>query len=266
MLLVAVERLKLRLNEEPRKKLVAYLLGAQVDQGEGYAPGDPDFGGWDMEGGQNAPRRSTGTNTSVGASVAEALALHQSAATQAALKNFRDWLARCQNGPGDGGFFFHADRAHDGNKAGWLDADSVQGGEPKSLRAHPRSYGSATADGLRGLKSCGVALDDPAFLAALQWLQVHRSYSVVPGFEQSPDPSWNEGLLFYYWYALGKTMNDLPNDLRQAAASQMRDPIVARQNANGSWQNTSARMREDDPLIATGLALIALASIDRWAK
>jgi hypothetical protein len=32
------------------------------------------------------------------------------------------------------------------------------------------------------------------------------------------------------------------------------------QRTDGSWQNESDRMRENDPLIATSLAMIALAS------
>ncbi len=257
MLLVAVERLKLRLPDESRDHLTAYLLDSQIDQAEGYSTDDPDFGGWDMLGSTNGPRKTTGTNISVGATVAEALANSESPGAKTALRSYRDWLTKCQNLSTDGGFYFHATRAHDGNKAGWHDESE------QAARTLPRSYGTATADGLRSLKACGVSTDDEAFQKALAWLQLHPSIDAVPGFESSSDKSWTDGLLFYYLYALSKTLDDLPPEARDSAAVPIRDHLIRQQNPDGSWQNSSSRMREDDPLIATCFALIVLSQAER---
>ncbi len=260
MLLVAVERLKLRLPDESRDRLTAYLIESQIDQAEGYSTDDPDFGGWDMLGSTNGPRKTTGTNISVGTTVAEALANSESPGAKTALLAYRDWLAKCQNLSTDGGFYFHATRPHDGNKAGWHDESE------QSARTLPRSYGTATADGLRSLKACDVSSDDEALQKAVAWLQSHPSIDAVPGFELSPDKSWTDGLLFYYLYAFAKTLDDLPPEARTSAAAQIRDHLIRQQNSDGSWQNPSSRMREDDPLIATCFALIALSHAERTLR
>jgi hypothetical protein len=258
MLLVAVERLQLRLDERLRQRLVDYLLESQIDQAEGYAPDAPDFGGWDLEGSSRGPRSSTGTNISVGATVSEALSMRSRDQANAALDAYRDWLDKCHNLPGDGGFFFHAQRGHDGNKAGW----ASEAGRIDLMR--PLSYGSATADGLRGLKACGADPQSEPFRAGIEWLQTRSVFDRVPGFESSPDNSWSEGLLFYYWYALAKSMESMPREFRPAIAGQVRRELLRRQTTEGFWQNASSRMREDDPLIATSFAIITLAILDEW--
>ncbi len=257
MLLVAVERLKLRLPDDVCDRLTAYLIESQIDQAEGYSTNDPDFGGWDMLGSTGGPRKTSGNNISVGVIVAEALANSESPSAKTALLAYRDWLTKCQNLSTDGGFYFHATRSHDGNKAGWYDESE------QSARTLPRSYGTATADGLRSLISCGVSSDDEALQKAVAWLQSHPSIDAVPGFESSPDKSWTDGLLFYYLYALAKTLDDLLPEARTSAAAQIRDHLIRQQNSDGFWQNTSSRMREDDPLIATCFALIALSASER---
>ena len=257
MLLVAVERLKLRLPDDVCDQLTAYLVESQIDQAEGYSTDDPDFGGWDMLGSTDGPLKTTGTNISVGATVAEALANSESPGAKTALLAYRDWLTKCQNLSTDGGFYFHATRSHDGNKAGWHDESE------QSARTLPRSYGTATADGLRSLKACGVSSDDEALKKAVAWLQSHPSIDAVPGFESSSDKSWTDGLMFYYLYAFAKTFDDLPPETRTSAAAQIHDHLIRQQNSDGFWQNPSSRMREDDPLIATCFALIALSIADR---
>ncbi len=261
MLLVAAEKLELRLDERQRQRLLDYLVESQIDQGEGYAPDAADFGGWDLEGGSDGPRKSTGTNISVGAMVSEALALRSNDQEKAALELYRVWLGKCQSLPGDGGFFFHAQRDHDGNKAGWAaDAD-------RDDLTRPLSYGSATSDGLRGLNACGEDPQSEQFRAGVRWFRTRSVFDRVPGFESSADNSWSEGLLYYYWYALAKSMEVMPRELQPTMAAQIRRELLGRQSAEGFWQNSSPRMREDDPLIATSFAIIALAILDesQWS-
>ena len=256
MLLMAAERLRLQLPNELREQLTAYLLESQIDQQEEYRPVDLEFGGWDMEGTSHHPRKTTGTNISVGAVVSEALARQESAGAQTALQNYRQWLSKCQNSSTDGGFFFHTDTANDGNKAGWaMDGDRADS-------ARPLSYGSATADGLRGLKACGVDPQSAPFQAAVDWIRTHADVDRVPGFQSSQDKSWADGLLFYYWFTLAKSVALLPGDVRMQIAGKIRGELLRRQTVDGYWQNDSARMREDDPLIATSFAIVALAILD----
>lgn len=256
MLLIAVDRLNLNLSAERQTRLREYLIESQIDQAEGYLPEAPDFGGWDLEGSLHGRRRSTGTNISVGAFVAEALSIRPDANSLAALELYRTWLAKCQNLPGDGGFFFHAERTLDGNKAGWV-------GEGESLdRRQPRSYGSATADGLRGLVASGIEPSSKPVVAALAWLQMQTEFDRVPGFEGSTDTTWSEGLLFYYWFSIAKSIDILPAEMRTTWSAKLRGEILKRQSADGSWSNPNSRMREDDPLIATAFAIMALAMLE----
>jgi len=257
MFLIAVDRLKLELSPELQKKLVDYLLESQLDETEELSENDLDFGGWDMEGTSDGKRATTGTNISVGAVVAEALAKRPSEKVDTALGRFRIWLGRCHNlvgddnSLGDGGFFFHPVREHDGNKAGWV----VEQGQPN--RQKPRSYGTSTADGLRGLSYAGTMQSSgSAILSTSLWLSAHPQIDRVPGIDDSGEGSWSEGLLFYYWYSLAQCL-DFSN--LSAIKPRLREEILRRQSADGSWQNANARMREDDPLIATSFALIALA-------
>jgi hypothetical protein len=254
-LLVAVHRLQLQMPDEVRGQLVDYLLAAQVDQGEGYELSDPDFGGWDMEGMAQVRRKSTGTNISVGAFAAEALALEPKARVETALANYRIWLSRAQNVPGDGGFFFHADRAHDGNKAGWEDGREDSSGH--AAQQQPRSYGTATADGIRGLLACQSDPHLDELIAAVDWFEPRLGGNRVPGFEDSPDPSWSEALVYYYWFSLSKSLECFATKTQDQICAHIVERLVESQQPQGYWQNPNARMREDDPLIATGLALVA---------
>jgi hypothetical protein len=96
-----------------------------------------------------------------------------------------------------------------------------------------RSYASATCDALRVLGR------DPR---GLQWLRDR-------GPEASGlDGDWGEALFYYESFARAKVLPSKDLAVR----------LVARQRADGSWQNPRGLMKEDDPLVATGLALIAL--------
>ncbi len=251
MLLVAAERLQLELPSSARDKLIQYLVRAQLDEGEGFEPGDVDYGGWDLTGWMTGQRPTTGTNISVTTSVLQALAQYDERAdVAAALKKCRPWLSRCQNVVGDGGFFFHPRRDHDGNKAGWI----------TQSRDQPRSYGTATADGLRSLQYLNFDDASPQVQAATKWLSENNALNRVPGFEhETGTGSWAKGLRFYYYYSLSMALGQLEPKHARRTAAQIMKILLGEQKADGSWQNDNARMREDDPLIATCFALIAAA-------
>lgn len=297
MLLIADQRLQLGLSAEHRKKLVQFLVASQLGTQHGYSLDDPDFGGWDFMGWDLGPRLSAGTNVSVTRIVIEALADERDQlGVDECLQRAEEWLRRCQNLPRDsqqlgaaspteqpidgdvtksydGGFHFHPKVEHDGNKAGWLDA----------TRSQAVSYGTATADGLCALLSLGVPCHDPRVQAAIIWLQQHPAVVRVPGFEKTTHSlGWEQGLLFYFysgiasanqetWRACSSGLLDgtpirldttLPeDDPREPIAIQLAGRIVRAQQRNGSWENSSNRMREDDPLIATPFAMAALGNL-----
>jgi hypothetical protein len=253
MLLRGCQQAELNLPADVRQTLVAYLVRAQLDADEGFDESSPDYGGWDLTGWMTGQRPSTGTNISVSATVMEALSDHRAdAGVEIALQRSTSWLARCQNRSGDGGFFFHPRRDHDGNKAGWTD-DS---------RTRPKSYGTATTDGLRAARAAGMLSTDPSVEFALQWLIDNPRLDVVPGFADDPDgQSWQSGLRYYYYYSLCQSLDWLPDEQAARLAEEISRILLNEQASDGSWSNRQARMREDDPVIATAFAVIALSEI-----
>lgn len=159
------------------------------------------------------------------------------------------FLTRCQNTKGDGGFFFAPLPDHPLNKAGWREAGA----------AH--SYGSATADGLLALLACGVPLDDDRVRAATGWLQQHRAIEVVPGFTgaETQTATAEVGLRFYYYAALASVIHQTPGIDWSKRREALLGALLRLQATDGSWRNPVASMREDDPLVATPFAILAIS-------
>ena len=284
MVLLASRSLRLKLADKHRQRLIQYLLRAQLDEDEGYSNKLPDYGGWDLSGWMKGERKTTGTNISVTASVLEALiseyqfllAVKRSSSQsftsdqQKQAEQLRDCFSKAQRwikqvSHQDGGFFFHPEKRHLGNKAEWSDEASTK----------PKSYGSTTADGIRCLAALRIfvqsqgdkaqpelrALDERIKLAT-KWLSGQESLATVPGFPDSDAPSsWAHGLKYYFWMALAKSAETrTPKGLGLSKAElAIPGQIIELQGDRGCWQNRNARMREDDPIVATSFAIIALA-------
>ncbi len=252
MTLVAVERLAIDAPRDDLAQLVDYLVRAQITESRGFAADSPHLGGWDLTGPIDEPGITSGTNVSVSRFAIEALARSKEDAAAGAVRLARRWAAGCQNSSGDGGFVFTPDRASDSNKAQWSDAKQTQA----------RSYGTATCDGLLCLTHAGAANDDRSVAAAVKWLVDRPSVEEVPGFEDLPkEVDWQNGLRLYYYAALAPALRWFPEDAASKRRGALLAQVVALQRRDGSWRNSSARMREDDPLIATCLALVALGDV-----
>jgi hypothetical protein len=143
------------------------------------------------------------------------------AARQAAPAAAKKFVERLQNS--DGGFCFSTVVA-DANKAG-------QG----------VSYGTATSDGYRCQRILGLGSN-----AAATWLRRHHQPDLTPGFEHAPDKRWTKGLYFYY------------ASVYPFADGGLTRHLLETQSKDGTWRNSETLVKEDDPLIATSLALMAL--------
>ncbi|MCH8042427.1 MAG: terpene cyclase/mutase family protein [Planctomycetes bacterium] len=251
MLLIAVDRIRLPLPRALREKLIDDLIRDQLTERQNWQPDSIHYGGWDVVRAEHAtPPITSGTNISVSAMALEALHGCQHNEKPAALTRARQWAQRCQNFPQDGGFFFSPDANRTANKAGTSDAETPQ----------PRSYGTATCDGLRAIVYCGAAAEDPRFKAAVAWLVRHKRVDEVPGFKPSKASSrWSAGLVYYHCAMLSKVLVHLPPEERNSRGKRIRDFLAKGQQEDGHWASDVARMREDDPLIATAFAVIALA-------
>ncbi len=240
------------------KLLQKFLCDAQLDETHGLTAIEPDYGGWDLSGWMQGKRTSPGTNVSVSSFAIQALASDQSQPANDAREKLFRWARRIQNS--DGGFHFHPKKDHEGNKAGWAD---------KRFSA-PRSYGTATADGIRILKSLAKATAKPSlehknaldagFVSAVRWIEQKPFRLSVPGFGESDDDSWKNGLFYYYSMSLALEM-DLFSDRFKKQSKLLADFLTKDQQSDGSWTNRSTRMREDDPIIATCFAIVALCKL-----
>ena len=251
IVLTASQRFPSLTKAVPRERLEEYLVSAQVNTARGFTQDSPEYGGWDLLGVDDASGISTGTNVSVTNYVLESLANNVSPEVKTARQLGLAWLLRAQQATGDGGFAFTAEAGSINNKALWRDTE----------RRHPRSYGSPTCDGIQALLHSGVAKDDETLETAVKWLIDHPAVEIVPGFDGlPPELGWRDGLRFYYAQSLARVLHLLPRAIAADRAERLVKWLL-RVQASGSWKNESARMREDDPLIATSLALTALGAL-----
>jgi hypothetical protein len=233
------------------------LLRQQLDESLGWAPSDLEFGGWSYALAPPAkpvPVRSRGpwdwSNLSATRYALAALRADGLAANGPICAKALVFALRCQND--DGGFFFAcADELH--NKAGVSGHDAA--GRPRF-----NSYGSATVDGYALLRLCGLEQSDPRVQRAAAWLISHGDVDHNPGQFDAAHEDIRDATYYYYcrglaWFCVDAHQTELAH--RLAAA------LLARQRDSGSWFNSSTDAKEDDPLVATPLALAALRDCRR---
>jgi hypothetical protein len=115
-----------------------------------------------------------------------------------------------------------------------------------------RPYATATADGLLVLRALGLAEDDARVAAARNWLQSNFSAVHIGGIDADPAEPWHDALRFYHAKVVAEAW--------PPARAELRAMLAARQAADGSFRcPLVTAMKEDDPLLATALALCALA-------
>jgi hypothetical protein len=127
---------------------------------------------------------------------------------------------------------------------------------------HPETFARARADGLLALRACGLADDDPHIAAAIAWLDAHPQVDAVPGFAaDAVSIAMADGLYYYYAASLAHAIAAYPEADFARQAPTLTKELLYRQRDDGSWANLVPTMREDDPLVATTLALNALATL-----
>lgn len=259
---VALSRSKEPAHLQARDAWLGYLRARQLHEANGWDEGDWPFGGWGYC--RIVPRKPKPgeipppyleSNLSATLFALEAL---QAAGIRENDKIYLDsllFVQECQNWRDDvdlrdpsfddGGFhFIEGDPIR--NKAGVAGVDRLG-------RQRYHSYGSATADGLRALRLCGLAEDHPRVIAAQTWLDEHFRADSHPG-EYTEELSQNREAVYFYYTA--SVIHAMP---KAETATALAKQLVARQRDDGSWRNPSDLVREDDPIVATCYALRALA-------
>jgi squalene-hopene/tetraprenyl-beta-curcumene cyclase len=249
--LIAMRRMGLKGPENASARMLDYVRRSQNLQTP--VATNLEYGGWTHTAANepSAPIRGE-TNLSVTRYSLAALAAYDQLderSRQAGLA----FLANCQNLTpplADGGFYFTTTVDDPRNKAGFVARGDGQ---------QPRSYGAPTVDGLLALRDCGLAENDPRVVVAERWLAANWHVDSVPGFiVGTPSDGYRDGLAYYYRAALAELL--APQTATSAATrrAELLRVTLAAQRPDGSWQNANPQMRENDPLLATPLALIAL--------
>ncbi len=122
-----------------------------------------------------------------------------------------------------------------------------------------RSYGSITYSGLEAMIFAQVGRDDPRVVSAIDYARRHWTLDENPGMGQQG--------LFYYYTIMARALSLLDIDVLPAAKDgapdvRWRDDLIAKvvslQRDDGSWVNSNNRFWENDPVLCTSYALLAL--------
>jgi hypothetical protein len=224
---------------------IAQLRTLQFSSANGWERTDAVFGGFGL--GDGPPRKPAGADLvtlSVTTAAVEALRAAGVATTDALLADARSFVERCQRLPADGG---------DGGFHGCPGGGVLGGKGGADAAGSPRSYGPATADGVRALIGCGHDPDSTRVRAAVAWLD-GRTGDLVPGLLPELEPS----LRLYWAGALLSTWRTLQRPTTGHAGPALRGRVAARQREDGACTGFGPAMKEDDPVVATVLALPVL--------
>ena len=249
--------------------LTRYLVLQQFAEAAGFSPDPPAYGGWGF-GINRRPTLSSFVDLSHTRRVLAALdeankidteiksrALCFLSLLQKSPKEIRSPLIPTKSPmtsgfippPYDGGFFSSPNISY-ANK-GRIAKD------PLTRRPYYRSYATATCDGVLALLATGVPKTDDRVLDAVRWLERHSGWDMPQGIPAKHSEPWAESMIYYHCAARAQVFNEL------AIAKDWRRNLCAflaeRQNEDGSFLNPQGRlMKEDDPILCSALALIAL--------
>lgn len=246
-------------------RMRAYLVLQQFGTGDGFGAGDPAWGGWGF-GGTRRPGAPGHLDVAHTRRVLQALREAGGVGPPVFERAFA-FLARVQRLPAGGhpqppydedpdravpfdGGFYYSPLVLAANKGRLAPASPGAG-------AHYRSYATATCDGVLALVAAGAPEDDPRVVAARRWLEAHPRLDRPEGIpEEYPEP-WGEALRFYHFAVRAEAYDAL------GVEGEWREDVVRRliavQAPDGAFRNDASHlMKEDDPVLATTLAVITL--------
>ncbi|MEM8485048.1 MAG: hypothetical protein AAF564_05840 [Bacteroidota bacterium] len=234
-------------------QMKTYLRAQQFAGSRGITAGHAAYGGWGF-GEQRLVYGQVGhvdlshTRRVLQALRASAGTYDRDAASAflAQLQN-RHWLASADTLFYDGGFHY-APAVFLANKGEVTQADSV---------AVFHGYATATCDGLLALHALGVNHDAPAVQDALSWLARHDTLAYPAGIPQDTPAAWDKVMFFYHLAVRAEVYATFgwPDGKR----TEMHNLLAAHVRVDGSYMNPlGAPNKENDPLLATTLALAAL--------
>jgi squalene-hopene/tetraprenyl-beta-curcumene cyclase len=224
-----------------------FLETSQYDEGEGFSPRDPQYGGIGYGSRADNPDLSNLQQS------LEALKETDYPQNGPAFQRAIIFLQRCQNRQESN------DQSWSGNDGGFVYAARGESKADEYTRQPHSSYGSMTYAGLKSYLYCGVTKTDPRARAAYNWIRAH--YSV------EENPRMRDDGLYYYYHTMSKTLavyNDKvltdSRGVKHYWAIDLIDAMARRQNSDGSWTNRNRRWQESDAELVTSYAVISLSN------
>ena len=244
-----------------------YLVQQQYREANGFAVTSEAFGGWGFGGVR--PHGDPGhMDLAHTRRVLEALRRSESfgnARNNATYERAEEFLGRVQRRPAqglqidageagrptyDGGFYFSPVvlQANKGRSEGAAE------------QLYYRSYATATCDGLLSLLAAGVPPSDVRVQDAAAWLIAHPELDYPAGIPLDHPEPWRAALRMYHLAVRAEAYAAI--GWPDGAADELVRLLGQWQQDDGSFINReSGLMKEDDPLLCTALAVIALSHL-----
>ena len=129
-------------------------------------------------------------------------------------------------------------------------------------RTYFRSYATATCDGVLALIAAGVDRNEARVAAAKKWLERNPSWDHPAGIPTDYPEPWGEAVYFYHQAVRAEAYHML--DMKNHWASLLVGRLSRHLQPDGSIYNRRCGlMKEDDPIMCSALALIALSHASR---
>lgn len=273
--ILAIERLRaldpslVGIESEHVLSMRTFLLNAQFDGDDGFTTAMAAFGGWGFniaqQPGESGHMDLAHTRRALQAlrtmqsgiyALADYDLIHsyhaqqflrvlQKQSTALAVQPLSESAETIMSSPFDGGFYF-SPVVLAANKGRFDEEENYW-----------RSYATATCDGILALLAGGVPKDDERVTAAVGWLKKYTNLDYPQGVPTDHPEPWGEAIRFYHYAARAEVYRALDFPLAERAA--LAAAVIKHQRTDGSFVNVvSPLMKEDEPLLATALAVVAL--------
>ena len=161
------------------------------------------------------------------------------------------FLEKCQNSSETN------NQAWAGNDGGFIYAPNGESKAGKDNQGSPKSYASMTYAGLLSFIYANIDKNDQRVQSALNWIK--RNFTVEENYGMG-----KQGL-FYNYHTMAKALSIYGQDeiidskgMSHNWYKELADKLIAEQTQEGFWVNESSRWMEQDPVLVTAYAILAL--------